>query len=144
MYTEKDLILHAKNYIDNLSNGINPLDNSKICDNNIIKNKKIVTCFQYVSKWLSQLAEEIEIRECALPPIEELTYTSSKSFNLDTETNKKSCNSCKYYKNNTCSGFGPVCDDYEQVRVFTDNETSSWPKMGNATYYKFKKNRKQL
>ena len=48
MYRKKDLIMHAKNYIDKLAEGINPINGLNISEKDIVKEERIVTCFQYI------------------------------------------------------------------------------------------------
>ena len=50
--TELEKIAYAKSFIDKLANGINPLDDSPIPDDNIANNVRISRCFFYVSSIL--------------------------------------------------------------------------------------------
>ena len=63
MYTKKDLILHAKSYIDKLSEGINPLNDLKIDDVDVVKEEQIIKCFQYISAWLYEYAQQLKKEE---------------------------------------------------------------------------------
>ena len=51
-------ILHkAKMYIDKLANGINPLTDQPVDDNDVVNNVKLSRCFFYVSDVLRQVIE---------------------------------------------------------------------------------------
>ena len=47
--TELEKIEYAKSFIDKLANGINPLDNTPIPEDDIANNVRISRCFFYVS-----------------------------------------------------------------------------------------------
>ena len=47
--TDLEMIQRAKIYTDKLANGINPLDNTIIPENDIINNVKISRCLFYIS-----------------------------------------------------------------------------------------------
>ena len=55
--TELEKIEYAKSFIDKLANGINPLDDSLIPDNDIANNVRLSRCFFYVSDILRQVIE---------------------------------------------------------------------------------------
>ena len=55
--TELEKIAYAKSFIDKLANGINPLDDSAIPDNDITNNIRLSRCFFYVSDILRQVIE---------------------------------------------------------------------------------------
>ena len=55
--TELEKIEYAKSFIDKLANGINPLDNSPIPDDDIANNVRLSRCFFYVSDILRQVIE---------------------------------------------------------------------------------------
>lgn len=54
---EKEILLRAKTYIDKLANGINPLDDSLVKDDDIVNNVRISRCLFYVSGVLQQVIE---------------------------------------------------------------------------------------
>ena len=162
MYTKKDLILHAKSYIDKLSEGINPLNNLKIDDVDVVKEERIIKCFQHISTWLYEYAQQLkkeeyekfvkEIDNCKKnikkqpkkkSSPKKTNSTTPKTINTITHANptktykspKKSCNTCKHYRNNNCGGI-KLCSDYEYAPTFSPKETSYWPKEGDATYFK--------
>ena len=56
--TEIEKIAYAKSFIDKLANGVNPIDNSPIPDDDLVNNVRISRCFFYVSSVLSQVIEE--------------------------------------------------------------------------------------
>ncbi len=47
--TEQDKQKRAKMYIDMLANGINPLDNTPVSPDDVVRHPRIVKCLQYVS-----------------------------------------------------------------------------------------------
>ncbi len=55
--TELEKIAYAKSFIDKLANGINPLDDAPIPDNDIANNVRLSRCFFYVSDILRQVYE---------------------------------------------------------------------------------------
>ena len=55
--TELEKIAYAKSFIDNLANGINPLDDTPIPDDDIANNVRLSRCFFYVSDILRQVYE---------------------------------------------------------------------------------------
>ncbi len=55
--TELETMKRAKMYIDKLSNGINPLDNTNVSEDDIINNVRISRCFFYISNILRQVIE---------------------------------------------------------------------------------------
>lgn len=48
---------HARDYIEKLANGINPIDNTSVDENDIINNIHISRCLFYVSDLLRQIIE---------------------------------------------------------------------------------------
>ena len=55
--TELEKIAYAKSFIDKLANGINPLDDTPIPDDDIANNVRLSRCFFYVSDILRQVCE---------------------------------------------------------------------------------------
>ena len=55
--TELEKIQYAKSFMDKLANGINPLDDSPVPDEDIVNNVRISRCFFYVSDILRQVIE---------------------------------------------------------------------------------------
>ena len=56
--TELELLERAKMYMDKLANGINPLDDTFIPENDIVNNVRLSRCFFYVSDVLRQVIEK--------------------------------------------------------------------------------------
>ena len=52
--TELEKIAYAKSFIDKLANGINPLDDTPIPDDDIVNNVRLSRCFFYVSTILQK------------------------------------------------------------------------------------------
>ena len=55
--TELEKIEYAKSFIDKLANGINPLDDTIIKEDDIVNNVRLSRCFFYVSDILRQVIE---------------------------------------------------------------------------------------
>ncbi len=55
--TELEKIEYAKTFIDKLANGINPLDDTVIKEDDIVNNVRLSRCFFYVSDVLRQVIE---------------------------------------------------------------------------------------
>ena len=55
--TELEKIAYAKSFIDKLANGINPLDDTPIPENDIANNVRLSRCFFYVSEILGRVCE---------------------------------------------------------------------------------------
>ena len=55
--TELEKIAYAKSFIDKLANGINPIDDSTIPDDDIANNVRLSRCFFYVSDILRQVID---------------------------------------------------------------------------------------
>ena len=55
--SEKEAILRAKMYIDKLANGIDPVTDKKIPDDEVVNNVKISRCLFYVSSILQKAAD---------------------------------------------------------------------------------------
>ena len=50
-----ELLKHAKDYIEKMANGINPLTNEKVSENDIINNVRIARCLFYVNNVLGEV-----------------------------------------------------------------------------------------
>ena len=61
--TELEKIAYAKSFIDKLANGINPLDNMPIPEDDIANNVRLSRCFFYVSDILRQVYENGGVRK---------------------------------------------------------------------------------
>lgn len=69
--TELEKIERARMYMDKLSAGINPLDNTRIPDGDAARQVRLVRCFAYVSEVLGQVLENggtTPVREADKPP----------------------------------------------------------------------------
>lgn len=60
--TELEKIERAKMYIDKLANGVNPIDDSVVPDEDIINNVRLSRCFFFVSDVLRQVIENGETK----------------------------------------------------------------------------------
>ena len=61
--TEHEKIAYAKLFIDKLANGINPLDDTHIPNDDIVNNVRISRCFFYVSSILEKEIERTRKKE---------------------------------------------------------------------------------
>ena len=52
-----ELLMRAKTYMDKLANGVNPLDDTPVLEDDIVNNIRISRCFFYVSDVLRQVIE---------------------------------------------------------------------------------------
>ncbi len=55
--TELEKIAYAKTFIDKLANGINPLDDTPVKEDDIVNNVRLSRCFFYVTDILKQVIE---------------------------------------------------------------------------------------
>ena len=55
--TELESLMHAKAYMEKLAQGINPLDDSVIPDNDVVNNVRLSRCFFYVADVLRQVID---------------------------------------------------------------------------------------
>lgn len=55
--TELEMFNRAKTYIDKLANGVNPLTDEPVSENDIVNNVRISRCFFYISDLLRRFAE---------------------------------------------------------------------------------------
>ncbi len=81
--TELEKIEYAKSFIDKLANGINPLDDSSIPENDIANNVRLSRCFFYVSDILRQVIENGGVRAS------KKEKHHKKEFSLTTEERSK-------------------------------------------------------
>ena len=58
MATELEIMMHAREYLDKLANGINPLTNEKLPDSDVVNQVRISRCLFYVSDVLRQVIEK--------------------------------------------------------------------------------------
>lgn len=58
--TEVEKIAYAKMFIDKLSSGINPLDDTRIPEDDIVNNTRISNCLSYVSTILKRVIDQDE------------------------------------------------------------------------------------
>lgn len=56
--TEQEKIAYAKSYIDQLANGINPLDGTRIPDGEVLNQVRVSRCLFYVSGLLQQMMDQ--------------------------------------------------------------------------------------
>ncbi len=57
---EKEKLEYTKVFIDKLANGINPIDNSIIPENDLFNNVRISRCMHYVSSLLDKAIKKID------------------------------------------------------------------------------------
>lgn len=78
--TELEKLVRARMYIEKLANGINPLDDSRIPDSNLVNQVRLSRCFFYVSGVLQQV---IENGGTALPTKEKKAQKSPFSLQYE-------------------------------------------------------------
>ena len=61
--TELEKIQYAKSFIDKLANGINPLDDTIVKDDDVVNNVRLSRCFFYVSDILRQVIENGGVKQ---------------------------------------------------------------------------------
>ena len=76
--TELETIQHAKNYIDKLAQGINPLTNQPVPEEELINNVHISRCFFFVSDVLRRVLENGGVSTKSRPKL--------AAFQIDHET----------------------------------------------------------
>ena len=107
--TEYETIARAKMYIDKLANGINPLDDTSVAENDVVNNVRISRCLFFVSDVLRKVlenggsvssprvkkseftitAEEIENFEFSDKPIPVSEIAKRVNASTNTQTSKK-------------------------------------------------------
>lgn len=107
--TELETIARAKMYIDKLANGINPLDDTPVAENDVVNNVRISRCLFFVSDTLRKVlenggvstyqrvrkteisitAEELEKFQFSDKPIPVSEITKRVNAVTDTESSKK-------------------------------------------------------
>ncbi|MDD6727762.1 MAG: hypothetical protein PUE08_00870 [Eubacteriales bacterium] len=70
-----NLVQHAKDYIDDLAKGINPLTQEEVGDNDVVNNVKISRCLFFVSDVLGEVIENGGIGK--------VVYKKSSAFSAD-------------------------------------------------------------
>ena len=84
--TELEKIAYAKSFIDKLANGINPLNDTPIPDDDIANNVRLSRCFFYVSDILRQVIDNGGITSAPIPKNKKI---SKKPFVLSLEQIEK-------------------------------------------------------
>ena len=65
--TELEKIAYARSFIEKLANGINPLDDTPVPENDIVNNVRLSRCFSYVSDILRQVCESGGVSKSVRP-----------------------------------------------------------------------------
>ena len=79
--TESEKIAYAKSFIDKLANGINPLDDTPIPENDIANHERLSRCFFYVSEILQREIERERSKEEKMLRLPfSITYDELKHF----------------------------------------------------------------
>ena len=73
--TELEKIAYAKSFIDKLANGINPLDDKPIPDDDIVNNARLSRCFFYVSSILQKEVEREQRKVAKEKKLEKLPFS---------------------------------------------------------------------
>ena len=75
--TELEIMRHAKDYLDKLAQGIDPLTGQEVPENDVIKNVRISRCLFYVSDVLRQVIENGGIQVKTVKNSEKTPFTLS-------------------------------------------------------------------
>lgn len=67
--TELEQIEYAKMFIDKMANGINPLDNSKIKEDDLLNNIRISRCMFFVSNILKEVIDQGRLKKTPVKPL---------------------------------------------------------------------------
>ncbi|MBQ9008933.1 MAG: hypothetical protein IJ088_06345 [Clostridia bacterium] len=78
MATELEIMSHAKNYIDQMANGINPLTGQPVEESDLVNNVRISRCLFYVSDVLRQVIEKGGLQKKAAPRKPPFTLTDEQ------------------------------------------------------------------
>ena len=60
---EIEKLRQAKLYIDKLTNGVNPFTGAYISEDEIIRDSRIISCFEYISQVLDENINNINTRK---------------------------------------------------------------------------------
>lgn len=77
-----ELVKHAKDYIEKMANGINPLNDEKVSDNDLINNVRIIRCLFYVNDILREVIQNGGV-------VRNNKKSKKDTFYLDNETISK-------------------------------------------------------
>ncbi len=72
--TELEKIEYAKNFIDKLAIGLNPIDNSPIPEGEVANNVRISRCFSYVSDILKQVIDNGGVTPVKKPRVKKVPF----------------------------------------------------------------------
>lgn len=111
---EIDVIKHAKNYMDMLSKGYNPITKEKYSPNSDINNERLLKCFSFVS----EILERVIITETEAEEKEKQNVSDSQSGNATAET--KDTTKVNENQDNPEPLYSPsslVADDVEGIDV---------------------------
>ena len=80
--TEKEIIKHAKDYIDSLANGTNPLTGEPVNESDVVNNVRISRCLFYVSEILEKV---LNGERNILPRVKKSKFYSGPQFPTTTQ-----------------------------------------------------------
>lgn len=118
--TELEKIEYTKSFIDKLANGINPLDDTPIPENDIANNVRLSRCFFYVSDILRQVIENGGIAK------EKVTKIKKKPFFLTQEQREKIQASNKALTVSEISEYLNSLVDLETVKKISATTINDW------------------
>ena len=75
--TELEIMQHAKDYVDKLAQGIDPLTGQEVPENDVINNVRISRCLFYVSDVLRQVIENGGIQVKTVKNSEKMPFSLS-------------------------------------------------------------------
>ena len=76
--TELETLQRAKMYMEKLANGINPIDNSMIPDDDVVNNVRLSRCFFYVADVLRQVIDSSGVTPQKKPKKEPFALTAEQ------------------------------------------------------------------
>ncbi|MBQ2708223.1 MAG: hypothetical protein IJF67_08150 [Clostridia bacterium] len=75
--TELEKIAYAKNFLDQMANGVNPLDGSFIPEDELLRHRRIEGCMRYVSEILGELIAQGGIKPARKPRTPKTVFAMS-------------------------------------------------------------------
>lgn len=118
---EIDVIKHAKNYMDMLSKGVNPITKEKYPQNSDINNERLLKCFSFVAEILDKVitreAENVNYTETLSKLPDEKNQNSKtptpdlKAVNIQETNQNDNSNEPLYFPNSL------VSEDLEGIDV---------------------------
>lgn len=81
--TEIEIIARAQMYLEKLANGINPLTNEEVAENDVVNNVRISRCLFYTSGILKQIVDNKGKFKVEMPDRAEFSITAEQLANFE-------------------------------------------------------------